>query len=338
MLSTHKVEVVPVTLERHPNADTLSVAMIHGGYPVVVRTVDWQDGKLGAYIPPDSLVPLIREEFKFLDSGKGRTAERIRTKKIRGVQSFGLLVPAPEGSKEGDDVADLLGVTHYEPEIRPASTHGEAHPKISLEAAEGVPSILAWVKKYDIDALRRYRFLFQEGEQVQVTEKIHGANSRFCFTAGKIWCGSRTEWKKENDQNLWWRAFYGCPGIYEFCLAHPDHILYGEVYGNVQSLKYGARDEVWFAAFDVLSPDGSFWNPIKLRDTLETYGVPQVPLIGLMPFNFEDLCALAEGPSLVKTANHIREGVVVKPMEERFHHAVGRVILKLVGAGYLERN
>ena len=36
-------------------------------------------------------------------------------------------------------------------------------------------------------------------------------------------------------------------------------------------------------------------------------------------------------------ADHIREGVVVKPVTERFHQAVGRVILKVVGAGYLEK-
>lgn len=39
VLSTHRVEVVPVALERHPNADQLSIAQIYG-FSCVVRTAD----------------------------------------------------------------------------------------------------------------------------------------------------------------------------------------------------------------------------------------------------------------------------------------------------------
>jgi len=46
-LSTHRVEVVPVSLEKHPNADALSVVRVFG-YSVCVRTEDWQEGQLGA--------------------------------------------------------------------------------------------------------------------------------------------------------------------------------------------------------------------------------------------------------------------------------------------------
>ncbi|MGH9759840.1 MAG: hypothetical protein ACREAC_03250 [Blastocatellia bacterium] len=83
--STHKVEVVPVVLERHPNADTLSVVKVFGGYTVCVRTVDFKDGDLGAYIPPDSVVDSSRPEFAFLAGH-----ERIKVKRLRGIVSMGL--------------------------------------------------------------------------------------------------------------------------------------------------------------------------------------------------------------------------------------------------------
>jgi hypothetical protein len=51
----------------------------------------------------------------------------------------------------------------------------------------------------------------------------------------------------------------------------------------------------------------------------------------------EKMIELAEGPSLIPGANHLREGIVVKPVEERFHTAVGRVALKLVSLAYYER-
>src|SRR6185436_3729435 len=114
-MSNHAVEVVEPVLEPHGNADQLSVARI-GGYQCVVRTQDWPSGKLGAYVPPDTLVPTEATEFKFLaDKARIDGYYRVRAMKLRGALSFGLLVPAPEGSKLGDDVAQQLGCVHYEP-------------------------------------------------------------------------------------------------------------------------------------------------------------------------------------------------------------------------------
>src|SRR5437773_1584681 len=65
--STHRAEVVPVVLEKHPNADALSIVKIYdGGYQCIVRTEDWVGKDKGVYIQPDSLVPLIQPEFAFL--------------------------------------------------------------------------------------------------------------------------------------------------------------------------------------------------------------------------------------------------------------------------------
>ena len=46
---------------------------------------------------------------------------------------------------------------------------------------------------------------------------------------------------------------------------------------------------------------------------------------------------LAEGPSLVPGANHVREGCVVQPIRERVDVRLGHTVLKIVGNGYLER-
>lgn len=104
--STHRVEVVPVVLEPHPNADTLSVVHVWN-YTVVVRTEDWLGKDRGAYIPPDSVVPR-NEMFAFLGE-----KTRIGAKRLRGILSYGLLVPAPDGAQIGEDVAERIGVTHY---------------------------------------------------------------------------------------------------------------------------------------------------------------------------------------------------------------------------------
>ena len=323
MLSTHKVEVVVVTLESHSNADSLSIVRPFG-YSVCVRTEDWQNGQLGAYLPPDSLVNTERPEFVFLH--KDKKWERIKAKKLRGVQSFGLLVHAPEGSIIGDDVASVLEVQHYEPP-EPMSTGGEV---------EKVPPHL-YVSKYDVDSMRRYPTIFYPGEMVMITEKIHGASSRFCWIDDRIYCGSRSEWKRESDDNLWWKTIKKEPSIVAFCKSNPGFILYGEVYG-IQDLRYGLQpNTLAFAAFDIRRNDHSFVNAEESRQLCEKFNVPCVPLISICEFNLEKIYQLAEGQSLVSNANHVREGCVVKPLQERYNDEIGRVQLKIVGLGYLEK-
>lgn len=314
--STHKVEVVPISLKPHPNADTLSIVEVFG-YTVCVRTEDWRDQSMGAYLPPDSLAP-DTPLFAFLDGKR-----RIKVKKLRGVMSQGLLVPAPAGAALGDDVAEVLGVTHYEPPL-PLSSGGEAElPPPGLH-----PS-------YDVDTWYRYRALFTPGEEVIATEKIHGASSRFVWQEGRLFCGSKNEWKRESDGNMWWRAARETPGLLAFCQAHPEVTVYGEVYGRVQDLHYGTKPgELRFAAFDLLR-HGQWLSHDEARAL--GAGLPWVPVLFRGPYDEEALRALADGPSTLPGANHLREGVVIKPAQERTAPEIGRVLLKIVSNQYLER-
>lgn len=319
--STHRVEVVPVRMEPHPNADALSIVRVFDGYVCCVRTADWQGVERGAYIPPDSVCPAT-EQFAFLGDHR-----RIKVKRLRGVVSMGLLVPAPDGAALGDDVAEALGVTHYDPPL-PLTSGGEA-----IKPPPGYRPV------FDVESLRRYASALVPGEPVIVTEKIHGANGRFTYLedAG-FFCGSRTEWKKESADNLWWRALRETAGLREFLTSCPGVTVYGEVYGQVQDLKYGTtKGGVRFAAFDILK--GSEWmDPLPARDWSTPFGLPWVPTIECGEgFDLDKAMALAEGPSLVPGADHVREGCVVKPLAERTDPTVGRVCLKVVGNGYLER-
>jgi len=315
MNSTHKVEVVPVHLEKHPNADTLSRVKIWG-YQALVRTSDWTEGELGAYIPPDSIVDSTRPEFAFCAGH-----ERIRVKRLRGEISMGLLVKAPPGSAVGDDVAELLGVKHYDPVLNSKSGEAASPPG-------------GWRPVYDVESARRYSHLFVPGEPLWVTEKIHGANARFCFHDGAMHAGSRTEWKRTDETVLWWKALAAHPEVEAFCRANPDCTVYGEVYGPVQDLKYG-RSAPGVVVFDILR--GPAWMDPGAARIFAPY-LPWVPMIPGITFDtFDELAKLAEGPSMMPGADHVREGVVVKPIEERYDQTIGRVCLKIVGNGYLER-
>lgn len=339
--STHKIEVVPVVLEKHPNADTLSIVKVYG-YTVVVKTDSWVNKTLAAYIPPDNLVPLTKKEFGWLtDSISSRYNSdctklpayseepnpyaRITTKRYHQVLSYGLLVPAPEGSVLGDDVVSQLGVIHYNPP-EPANAAGEATKGPNL-----------YSPKYNVESFQRYaKELFITDEPVIVTEKLHGASGKWVYHNDHIYCGSRTEWKKESKTSLWWKAMRDTLGFSEWLVQHPDIIVYGEVYGQVQNLKYGTKaNEVRIGVFDLFRNGNWVDYPEALALSMR---LPWAPLLHYnTPFHFDWLVDLAEGPSLVPGANHFRKGIVIRPMKERRSDSIGRVQLKIISPSYLEK-
>lgn len=318
--STHKVEIIKLhDIKDHPNADRLSIVQVFN-YQCIIQKGQFGDGDLAAYIPPDSVVP-DAPEYAFLGGHR-----RIKVKKLRGVVSMGLLMPAPEGSRPGDDVAEFMGIAHYEP---PDLTTG----------GENAPPPPGYHPNYDVDTLYRYAHLFQPGETVWVTEKIHGSSGRWACIDGQMYCGSRHLWKKESDTSIWWKALRKTPEVEDFCRANSAITVYGEVYGWVQDLRYGAKPgEVKIAVFDLLFHND--WVQAQVAREVDHWGpkLPWVPKIGEIAFDADALFKLADGPSLVPEADHLREGIVIKPLFERTHPEIGRVQLKVVSNEYLERS
>lgn len=327
MKSTHKAEVVPVVLLPHENSENLSIVKVFG-YTVVVNTKQWEGIDKAVYVVPDSLVDASRPEFSFLSKVEQQlylTGEsvpeivRVKTIKLRGVVSMGLLIPAPADAKIGDDLAEYYGITRYEPEFY-GSTGGDcvAAPRV-------------YAPKYDVDSYHRYLDLFEDGELVWVSCKIHGANARFTYVDGQQYCGSRSQWKKQSDSDIWWRALKNVSEIGEFCKSNEGYVLYGEVYGQVQNLKYDLND-VYFRAFDILR--GSQYLDVQdFLDYCNIWKVPVVPTIQInWPLDKSKVLDFAEGKSLI--ASHVREGCVIKPMKERNTVEIGRLLAKIVGNDY----
>ncbi len=186
--STHKVEVVRIDrIEKHPNADTLGIVNVFGGYPCIVRLQDWRVGDLAAYVPPDSLVPVDREEFAFLKDrpdGKkdvnGRIYHLVRSIKLRKLPSLGLLINLRQTGivnmpNVGEDLATYFEVLHYEPPTQGTNLQKFVKRGLAEKAPFTNPPV------YDLDALRRFNYVFIDGEAVSVTEKIHGANARYLW-------------------------------------------------------------------------------------------------------------------------------------------------------------
>jgi len=328
------VETVTVTkVEKHPNADRLSLAEVNG-CPVIFQTEGgYKEGDLAVHVPVDAVVPA-REPFLFLftpeEIEKGKSF-RVKAKKLRGIFSMGLLVPVPTGAlssegydpRPGVDLAVFLGVTRYEPEV--------VNPKLVSGESTSGPGIPV----YDIEPLRKYSDLFEEGEEVWITEKLHGASSRYLHDGTDFHVGSHKTFKRDSEGNMWWNLARDLK-LPEKLAARPGLAVYGEAYGQVQDLRYATLG-VHFAAFDVWDTQRGVWFDVDdFLSAMEAMDLPVVPTLYRGPWKgLEWAKEMAEGKSTL--ADHVREGIVVKPIKERWARSVGRVFLKLAGQGYLLR-
>lgn len=323
-MSEFHVEVVEIgPIRKHPNADTLSITDIHGGYPVIFRTGDYEAGGKAVYVPIEAVVPA-RPEWEFMGRRK-----RVTAKKLRGVFSMGLLTPCQGDWAVGQDVQAELGIEKYEPPIKGAAGHQRGiDPDASTDPH--------FMPHYDIDALRRYGRLLEQGEEVIVTEKLHGASSRYAFHNDTFWVGSRKQMKKLDSTNIWTRIAEKY-GLEAKLRDHPGVGLYGEVFGWVQDLRYGhSQNQFSLAIFDVYDiVKGKFYDYDDAKAFVDLLGLPYVPFLYRGPWSTEVVVPLAEGQTTINDTPHVREGFVVKPVRERWNERVGRVILKMHGEGFL---
>jgi hypothetical protein len=80
--------------------------------------------------------------------------------------------------------------------------------------------------------------------------------------------------------------------------------------------------------------DGSFVDFDEFADLCNQFSVEIAPVLYRGPFSLKAIKEVSDGPTTVGDGN-IREGVVVRPVKERTHPRVGRLVMKYVGDEYL---
>lgn len=342
-MSTIKVEIVPIRdVRAHPKADNLELATINS-WQLVVPKGRYTAGEPVVYFESGTVLPPeVAERFGVtsylaekldINGDKVLVVHRI---KLRSEPSFGLAVAPDDPSWPiGMDVAAHYGATKFQPPAKNSVGNAEVEDWRFPEYSE-------------IENLRSYPDVIQPGELVVATEKLHGGNVRVGFfiegNGEAILCaGSRRVRRKppvdgDYAQDLHWSP-WAIPEV--AALLHgliatgaKQAVLYGELFGGgiQKGYDYGLRT-VRFRAFDLMI-DGKYANCAKFVNLCGAYDVPTVPLVYLRGFDLEAIKKLSEGPSELGGA-HQREGVVVRPTQERDDPKVGRVILKYVSDDFL---
>lgn len=373
-MSTFEVNVVRINaIESIEGADAIELAVV-GDYRSVVRKDQYKAGDLAVYIPEQSILPpYLLKALNLEGKLAGSAKNRVKAVKLRGCLSQGILFPidSVEGTNrqfilsepdesspcgdlvyvvEGMNVAEYLGITKYQPTI-PASMAGEVY-----NAGQ------KFTVAYDIENYKKYPTVLSLGEEVVMTEKLHGTftgigilpeldhgeqhyRGKFVvFSKGLGADGLCFKHNERNINNLYVRTLETL-GVFDMIekavgphLRAPLFFL-GEIFGvGVQDLTYGQKTPM-FRVFDVCSGyrgQQRYEDYQVMVEVCDRVGLTTVPLIYRGPFTREKMLAFTSGLDTISGAN-IREGVVVKPTKERHDSELGRVILKSVSEDYLMR-
>ncbi len=349
-MSTLRVTAEVLTVHPHPNADALELAQV-GLYRAVVAKGAYRTGDAAVYIPEQAVLPAaLVDELGLTGRLAGKASDRVKAVRLRGELSQGIVcrpgaladTDLTRAAADGTDFAEALGITKWAPPV-PTTMDGDV---------ESAPDLLPWV---DIENLQRYPDVFEPGEPVVLTEKLHGTACLLTLHAedGRAQVSSKGYGGKglalkEDPRNLYWRAVHGhgLPAVAERLakrLGARRVGLFGEVYGaGVQDLAYGAdgrSETVGYALFDVSADIDGQIHWLDPAEVLEPGEVPLVPRLYAGPYDLDAVLAHAGGRETVSgRETHLREGVVIRPATERYSPVVGgRAIAKAVSPAYLTR-
>lgn len=341
---------------KHPDADSLDVVTVLGDYPVIVKANEYKPGDIAGYISIDTVVP-DTEQFYFLcpksykkyeEDGEvkqrqdgmkfelGQVPEKnriIKAKKIRGVFSMGMLVPALPYLNVGDSIAEAMSLTKWEEE---EEDHIVFNRKLSV-GAEAAPK--GWsIPYYDIVGLRQGSQLF-EGKEVVLYEKLHGANAGFCHDGTRLWSKSRNNYKRMDPDDMWWEIAIRYD-LENKLSKYPGKVMFGEIYGQVKKFRYdcdivnGVMDSK-IRFFDIWDTETKRWlEDDQLNTIIKELGLDMVPELYRGPWlGKTEMYKFAEGLTMLG-GRHIREGFVVRPTTESKDAMFNRLIRKMIGEGY----
>ena len=341
----------------HPNADRLDLAKLKGlGFQFVVARDNWRSGDRCLYFPIDALLtPELMLALGLVEhdpetgATKGRLhgpqRNRIKTAKLRGqisqgiVGSLGLiaLLLAENPEPTAEEITSFLGVTKFEPELKP------------LNQDTGLIPLPDGLSMYDIEGADRYEAVATRmmDMPVAVTEKLEGSNFSVMTDAeGWGFVSQRRFGIRQDPNHPFWRLALDTRLI-ERCelirmasgastCALRGEFIGPAVQGNIYRLP---KTEVRF--FDIML-DNEYVGWERYCDLVRRFNLPHAPVLD----EGRTLGEILAGRSIQEYSNGrsmladvAREGVVIRPLVERFDEELsGRLLLKQRSPEYLAKS
>lgn len=314
-------------------ADSIECATVLG-WNVVVKKGEHNPGDVITYVEVDSLLPE-STEYEFLRKSSYRApitegenviqrgGFKIRTIKLRGQISQGLILPVPNGEWNiGDDVTDVLGIIKYEPPV-PVGMKGRAKGQF--------PS---FIQKTDEIRIQSAPELLDPRLEYEAREKLDGTSVTAFIRDGEFGICSRNLLLDETDTSHVIVRYASDTGLKEkleeICkLAGFEIYIQGELVGpGIQGNRYGLKEHRLYV-FNVLNRCGKM--PLATWAHLLYSRFDIAPFL----FNFHGIGSVdaivqaSRENSLV--GNCVREGIVCRNYENS-------ISFKVINPDFLLKN
>ncbi len=302
------------------DADAIECAIL-GGWPVVIRKGEYQEGDLVIYCSIDSWVPT--SIAPFLSKGKepsvyeGVSGERLRTIRLKKQLSQGLLLPISIVDNitvaVGDDVTDFLGIIKWEAPLSAqlsgvakglfpttiCKTDQERLQNLSSELAEWQTEDLTW----------------------EITEKCEGSSFTAYMLNNEFGVCSRNLELKDTAGNTLWDIAKQLQLKEKLTIVGRNIAVQAELIGpGIQSNIYKLVKHQ-LAVFDIFDIDTQQYLLAEPRIAIiNQLGLTAAPIIdakfSLKGQTMNQLLEFADGSSIIGITKCNREGLVFKCNEQ----------------------
>ncbi len=336
-------------------ADRIEIANVLGWQCVTQKSNNFKPGDLVVYFEIDSLIP-ITGWSSFLQKKPEQTEARLKTIKLKGQFSQGLILPIstievegkpldPSKFNEGDDLTDLLGIKKWEPEI-PAQLRGQV-----------IGLFPGFVSKTDETRIQSCPSVLEKNKGLVcfVTEKVDGS-SITVFRVPRNTPGLPVKYLEGNDDewifgvcsknlcvayaedNAFWKAVELLDLKTKLETYGKPIVLQGELYGQgiqknklqLTSLRIG-----WFNVVDPLTR--RYFDFEEFKNTINELALTTVPILDdnfVLNHDVPQLVTMSIGKSKLNESVW-REGIVIRPKVEMEERHLGRFSFKVINPEFL---
>ena len=332
-------EILPIE-----GADRIELAKVQG-WQSVIRKGDYKVGDGIIFVPIDTVLTPAEWNKHLWDKKDPTKPIRVRTVKLRGVVSQGLIFPrslisAQEIWDHMDDpdedvsIAGMLGITKYEKPI-PAQLAGQVKGDFPNQ----------FISKTDEDNLLSNIAAFEELKQctqVQITLKMDGTSVTYIKEEnGDFRVCSRNLELKDTETNVYWQMArkYDLQNIMK-----PSTALQGEICGPGIQGNLAGLHEVQLFLFNYKNLKTDKYTAIQ-QNNLHEFSIQSlqtVPLISRLhkgAFRYETLDSLQNWANILLYDNgQPAEGIVLRGLNEKDEYVFSPALHKMLSVKIINQN
>lgn len=302
------------------NADSIELA-ICGGWQCVVKKGEVSVNDKVVYFEIDSFIP--HTLAPFLSKGKeprifnGISGERLKTVKLRGALSQGLILPlsivdgivSEDDLEIGKDLTEILNIQLWEPPLQytssgmPKGNFPIFIPKTDQERIQNL--------KHELESYKDQQLEFE------ITEKLDGSSMTVYVNGDESGVCSRNLDLKFEEDNQYWYIEKKYDIINKLKSLNRNIAIQGEIIGEKIQGNYYKITEKDFYVFDIYDIDARrYFTSDERIDLCNILGFKHVPVLEKYfrfstDANINSILLTADDVSLLNV-NVDREGLVFK--------------------------